>query len=349
MDDENYSQRVIHTLKNYQEDTINRMSYMQKVMSGASLKHKELLLQTGFGQYLNNLVNCVEENQSVLTEILQTSEMELESVTTEKNAKTYNLDYQRLISCLIQIVREWSEIGENERKICFQPILEELKSHFPEDSRDEIRILVPGCGLARLPFEIALEGFQCAANEQDLIQLMTASYIINACQNVDEKVIYPWIHDLSNRASKSEATKLVNFPDIDPSERPDNFQFDIIPGDFVEVSKEMELDESLDAVITTFFIETAQNPLKYLDAIAKILKPGGLWINFGSLNFVHEPFQDCISISLEVLKNIVKTEYKFAFLKDEIVQSTYGTTNCDTSRTKVDLNCCFFVCQKPEE
>ena len=63
-------------------------------------------------------------------------------------------------SCLLQIVREWSTIGQTEREKCFSPILEELKSRFPEDSRSDVRVLVPGCGLARLPFEIALEGFQ---------------------------------------------------------------------------------------------------------------------------------------------------------------------------------------------
>ena len=60
----------------------------------------------------------------------------------------------------MQIVREWSAYGQEERDKCFSPIIEELKSRFPEESRSDVRVLVPGCGLARLPFDIALEGFQ---------------------------------------------------------------------------------------------------------------------------------------------------------------------------------------------
>ena len=74
------------------------------------------------------------------------------------------MDFQRLNSCLLQIVREWSAHGQSERDKCFGHIIEELKSRFPEDSREDVRVLVPGCGLARLPFDIALEGFQVSLN-----------------------------------------------------------------------------------------------------------------------------------------------------------------------------------------
>jgi hypothetical protein len=39
MDDEEYfKKRVVKTIKNYQEDSMNKMSYMQKTLSDASLK-----------------------------------------------------------------------------------------------------------------------------------------------------------------------------------------------------------------------------------------------------------------------------------------------------------------------
>ena len=71
MDDDECVKRLFHTLKNYQEDTINRLSYMQKSLTDSSLKHKNLLLQAGLGSYLDNLLNCVEANQSVINDILQ--------------------------------------------------------------------------------------------------------------------------------------------------------------------------------------------------------------------------------------------------------------------------------------
>ena len=49
------------------------------------LKHKELLLSAGFDRYLNNLYNCVSDNNSVLQDILQSSE--LQEVELEDNDK----------------------------------------------------------------------------------------------------------------------------------------------------------------------------------------------------------------------------------------------------------------------
>ena len=54
------------------------------------LKHKELLLSAGFDRYLNNLYNCVSDNNSVLQDILQSSELqevELEDVNKGKCSK----------------------------------------------------------------------------------------------------------------------------------------------------------------------------------------------------------------------------------------------------------------------
>lgn len=70
--------RVVQTIKNYQEDIVNRVSYMQKALSDASLKHKNVLLKAGLGKYIENILNCVETNQGVLLAILETSDLEID-------------------------------------------------------------------------------------------------------------------------------------------------------------------------------------------------------------------------------------------------------------------------------
>jgi carnosine N-methyltransferase len=42
--------------------------------------------------------------------------------------------------------------------------------------------------------------------------------------------------------------------------------------------------DAWDCVVTCYFIDTAHNVLDYLDTIKHILKPGGLWINYGELH-----------------------------------------------------------------
>lgn len=52
-------------------------------------------------------------------------------------------------------------------------------------------------------------------------------------------------------------------------------------GDFLEVYGGQTA--SWDSVVTCFFIDTANNVLQYVDLIAKILRKGGIWINYGPL------------------------------------------------------------------
>ena len=42
-----------------------------------------------------------------------------------------------------------------------------------------LRVLVPGAGLGRLAFEIALQGFSCQGNELSFYMLFTAHFILN--------------------------------------------------------------------------------------------------------------------------------------------------------------------------
>ena len=39
-----------------------------------------------------------------------------------------------------------------------------------------------------------------------------------------------------------------------------------------------------DCIACSFFIDTAHNVIEYIENIYNILKPGGVWINFGKMN-----------------------------------------------------------------
>ncbi|KAK2079230.1 hypothetical protein QBZ16_002921 [Prototheca wickerhamii] len=57
----------------------------------------------------------------------------------------------------------------------------------------------------------------------------------------------------------------------------------MVAGDFLEVFQRSEYRGAFDCVATCFFIDTAHNVVAYMETIAAILKPGGLWINLGPL------------------------------------------------------------------
>ena len=60
---------------------------------------------------------------------------------------------------LKHFVRDWSRAGKAERDVLFPPILDALRSEFSDEiTRRDRKILLPGCGLARLAYEISLQG-----------------------------------------------------------------------------------------------------------------------------------------------------------------------------------------------
>lgn len=58
---------------------------------------------------------------------------------------------------LLHFVRDWSEEGASERNVIFEPILDILRDA-PEGARGEMKVLIPGSGLARLAWEISQLG-----------------------------------------------------------------------------------------------------------------------------------------------------------------------------------------------
>ena len=77
-------------------------------------------------------------------------------------------DQHRNEAVLHSLFREWSSAGADERLTCFMPIVHALMEHVPAGGR----VLVPGCGLARLPVEIAACGYVCEANEFSAYMVM---------------------------------------------------------------------------------------------------------------------------------------------------------------------------------
>ena len=89
----------------------------------------------------------------------------------------------------------------------------------------------------------------------------------------------------------------VAFPDIpfDPA------AVLLVEGDFTTAFGDETA--TYDAVVTHFFIDTARNLMSYFDTIARLLKPGGYWINFGPLLYGSAPF---VQLSLEEIVKVAQ-------------------------------------------
>jgi len=266
---------------------------------------------------------------------------------TDPRVRPSNVDMDKVQSTLKQIVRDWSKDGEEERSKCYTPILTALCSLYPNHSeREQVKVLVPGAGLGRLAFEIAKEGFECQGNEFSLYMLFASNFILNKCKSINCFKIHPFVQNFSNNLGASDQMMPVNFPDIDPNMLPEDAQFSMAAGDFLEVYSEPEYVGSQDAVVTCFFMDCAHNILDFVQVIHRVLKQGGVWVNLGPLlyHFSDMKGEDSIEPSYACLKEIVK-DMGFTFMTEETgVSCTYDQN--PNSMLQYRYNSVFFTAKK---
>ncbi|CAM9796698.1 unnamed protein product [Chrysoparadoxa australica] len=253
--------------------------------------------------------------------------------------KRHNMNKMR--STLHQVARDWSVEGEQERRQCYTPLLEELERLLPvtDDNRNKLRVLVPGSGLGRLVLEVAQRGYAAQGNEFSYFMLFVSNFILNAMQAQEEMAICPYIDNSCNNMKASDMTREVRVPDTLPGdimkaaaaklpagETPD---FTMTAGEWMEVYSDQE--DEWDCIVTCFFIDTAPVIMEYIATIKKILKPGGVWINLGPLLYHwvddaeganDERFTRSVELSWEEMRHVIGT-YGFEIIKEEMKECCY--------------------------
>lgn len=82
---------------------------------------------------------------------------------------------------------------------------------------------------------------------------------------------------------------------------------------------------SFDCVVTSFFMDTAQNVIEYIEVIADVLKMGGFWINMGPLlyHWVEQSNgESSIELSLADVERICSL-HGFRCLRKEMIAAPY--------------------------
>jgi carnosine N-methyltransferase len=191
--------------------------------------------------------------------------------------------------------RDWSTEGSHERDATYPCVLQTLQEDFPESSRTTqqqgpIQVLVPGSGLGRLGHEIAALGnFDVTLNEMSPSMNMAYHYL-TSLKTSNAATIHPYVDWWSHRATTAHLKRAVTFPDdIDTLSlaQPGAGSVSLVEGDFTTALKSHS--GTYDAIVTHFFLDTAPNILTYLETIHSLLKPGGVWVNFGPLLYGTAP------------------------------------------------------------
>ncbi|PVU98618.1 hypothetical protein BB559_001450 [Furculomyces boomerangus] len=361
-----YSSKALVYNRLKQIDSLPESHRKQIVQIGTihKLKAIEKLIDSNYSLFLNIvyqnsiifedgiLKNDIESSETVYDNIKEISEFfSLRRSKGLPPALPHHLD--KLKSILNSFVRDWSDEGARERELTYTPVLQALEDIFsdcPVSNRSSLKVLVPGAGLGRLAFEIASRGFTCQGNEFSYFMLMSSNYILNHCKEKFEINIYPFIHQFSNVLNTEDQLRPVSIPDISPFQSFNNGMnnFSMAGGDFVQVYQDD--NEIWDAVVTCFFIDTAKNPVHYLETIYKILKKGGVWINIGPLlwHFEDIPGESSVELTFQELMVLISNvgfSVDIKSIKMDI-QSPYSENK--KSMLKYIYNTPFFIARKKE-
>lgn len=199
----------------------------------------------------------------------------------------YN-DVDKARSTLRQFYRDWSAEGAPERDACYNPVKQALKEErLRHPEIPHLKVLVPGAGLGRLVFDLAVDGYDAEGNEISYHSLLASSYILNHVERAGQHTIYPWIHTFSNHSRRDRHLRGYRVPDIHPATTMANAEgtgeMSMSAADFLCLYADEEHEATYDAVASVFFLDTAPNLIRYLETIFHSLKPGGVLINIGPL------------------------------------------------------------------
>lgn len=148
------TQRAVNTFAHFQELSEDIIDSHWGSYRKLSPRQKTLGEAIGYPAKLRDMEAGNKVNSSFARKVARFAERE----TGVGALSSKDSDVYRGREALKHLVRDWSDEGQDERKATQTPILEALDELFPTEKRADARVLVPGCGLGRLAWEISRLG-----------------------------------------------------------------------------------------------------------------------------------------------------------------------------------------------
>lgn len=255
---------------------------------------------------LNNLLQTYNEKQ--ITEIISSDIEQLESVKTKiikfitiedvfkYKQKTQELGYFNYKEYLI---RDWSNTIDSEKEL--QDIITPLKQEIGKYNLEGKIALIPGCGLGRISYELSDIFKQIYSFD---ISLTMINMLNEVKFNKKKLKTYSTKNTLSEKHKYKEFS--IDIKNILSKQKQKNINRII---DFVGDSKNIPLpSNSVDTIISVYFSDVIPMS-EYLEEFTRVLKPNGVLIHFGPLDY---HFNDISQhYSLEVFfKNLKNKGFK---------------------------------------
>lgn len=151
-----------------------------------------------------------------------------------------------------------------------------------------------------MAFELTSLGYRVQGNEFSLYMLLASDFILNGAVATPDRPlkISPWLLESRNVHRPTDPVRFVQIPDVDPwtvlssssvnSDSDGNSigpEFSMAAGDFFSIYNHPKEIGQWDAVVSCFFLDAVPCIVENLQLIHRMLRPGGILVNFGPLLF----------------------------------------------------------------
>lgn len=291
--------RAVAGLELYKERTGALLTRRYALFSKMPTRHRKIAEQTGYLDRLGELDQRIAANAKIVAGLVRFAKKRHNIKDYELRVVANPVSNGSVIELLNHYVRDWAVDQAGEREELFRPLLECLEEEFADTaSRRHKRVMVPGSGLARAAYEIAQLGFKTEALEYSHLMDLAAQFVYNLPGHLpltgddgkpQQFEFFPYVHEFSHQETKAHQLRGVRVPDVagTPLRKPKTLTLGY--GDFTALANDPAHAGQYDSIVTLFLLDTAENALAYLDALHLLLKPGGVWINYGPLKWGSAP------------------------------------------------------------
>ena len=336
--------RFLIALRTMDYYTYHNRWQIDKIISDYTSIDKKYLSKMTYDYNIRvkRLENAIDENQAFLSEICKKYQPDPVFLKNYNEKELDDLSYNEYstlnYAVFMYISRDWTTNRKKERQEHYSPIIEAVKKYIPSQSK----ILLPGAALLRLGYELAKLGYNIDANDYNFLNVILCDYLFNYSK-MNQFSFRPLIRSFSNYLSEDDVFRKFSFPD-DNIDLKGKGKLTMAAGDFTKIYNDKE--NYYDCVITCFFIDTAKNVIEYIEVIEKVLKKGGIWINFGPLSYHWVGIQNIPTIELpyDKLKEVV-INYGFDYIHEEKNKTVIYCEIEDFMKNDV-FNCVFFIAKK---
>ena len=146
-------ERAYSSFSLYERLSVTELNRMRASYASLGRANKNIGYKIGYPQKLDQLHNVTALNATITESIAELALDEFPALMDMTKDDVNSADLGRVRESLKHFVRDWSEEGSVERTRIFAPILD-----FLGNVDSNAKVLVPGCGLGRLAWEISQLG-----------------------------------------------------------------------------------------------------------------------------------------------------------------------------------------------